>query len=264
MLTTLKLILVKYDLFFKLIKMDFRKRYFGTVLGATWSILNPVLTISLIFIVFKFGLKTTNVGEISFFNWLVTGMLSWFYFSEALTNSCQAFTDNSYLITKIKFPIQILPSIKIISPLITHGFLLFCFLIIISVNDVNVSYTHWPQLIYYIFCSFTLLLGFGFMASSATVFIRDISNIVSVCLQFLYWLTPIFWSPTLLPEGVSKYLKFNPLYYIVEGYRDSVFGGIPFWTKVDQTVYFWGVTMINLGIGVYIFRKLKPHFSDVI
>ena len=109
-----------------------------------------------------------------------------------------------------------------------------------------------------------LALGLGFAVAAFNVFIRDINQVVGITLQFGFWATPIFWDIQIMPREVQKILKLNPMFYIVQGYRDSFIYSSPFWDHPYQTLYFWVVTLMIFSIGALIFKKLKPQFADVL
>ena len=93
------------------------------------------------------------------------------------------------------------------------------------------------------------------------------AQIVNIVLQFGMWLTPIMWDPSMFPNRpgwLEPVLKINPVYYVVTGYRDSMLTGSYFWQRPGLTLYFWAFTIVLLIIGINIFRKLKPHFADVL
>jgi len=83
-------------------------------------------------------------------------------------------------------------------------------------------------------------------------------------LQFGYWLTPVFWSLKMIPERYHFLVKLNPVYYITEGYRRSFIYKEWFWQHQTQTIYFWGVTILTLLLGLFVFSRLRDHFNDII
>ena len=97
-------------------------------------------------------------------------------------------------------------------------------------------------------------------------FFRDLTQIINIILQVGIWMTPIMWNiDTMdLPSWLISIFKLNPMYYIVAGYRDSLINKVWFWDNPGLTVYFWIVTIMVLGAGNLIFRKLKVHFADVL
>ena len=123
---------------------------------------------------------------------------------------------------------------------------------------------YWLQIVYYLLATFILLLGLSWITSSVIVFFKDIGQLVAMVLQFGFWLTPIFWNITNIPEKYHWIIKLNPLVYIIEGYRNSMIYHKWFWEDMHMTVYFWIVTIIIFVIGGLTFKKLRPHFADVL
>lgn len=80
------------------------------------------------------------------------------------------------------------------------------------------------------------------------------------------WLTPIMWDINMLSSHpwLIKLFKLNPMYYVVTGYRDSMLGHVGIWNHASWTIYFWVVTILLFGLGSVIFKRLKPHFADVL
>ena len=113
-----------------------------------------------------------------------------------------------------------------------------------------------------------LALGLSYLTSAIQVFFKDMAQIVSICLQFGMWMTPIMYSENLFVErGITIapfILKLNPFYYIAAGYRDSMLTGDWFWMRPTLSVYFWVVTIAILLVGLKVFKRLRPHFSDVL
>ena len=138
-------------LLWRLTIMDFRKRYLGTLLGGVWAFLSPLITILLIYFVMTFGLKAGSSDGVPFINWLVPGMLAWFYVLETISSGVTAVVENSHFVTKMCFPLPLLPLAKVIAPLFIHIVLMSILLIYLSVTS-GVS-IFWIQLLYYLFCA---------------------------------------------------------------------------------------------------------------
>lgn len=109
-----------------------------------------------------------------------------------------------------------------------------------------------------------LLLGLVWITSSVVIFFRDLGQIFSMLVQFFFWLTPIFWMIIMVPEPYRFWFELNLVYYITQGYRESLMDHVWFWETPQQTLYFGGMTMVFLFVGALIFRKLRPHFADVL
>jgi len=108
-----------------------------------------------------------------------------------------------------------------------------------------------------------LLIGVGWITSSASLFIPDIRNFVGLVTQFGLWLTPIFWSTNQVPQPYQWLVSINPVSYLVTGYRDSLSGNHYFWERPQESLIFWGTTLVLLAAGTAVYRRLKPHFAEV-
>jgi len=109
-----------------------------------------------------------------------------------------------------------------------------------------------------------LTLGVNYLTSAAQVFTKDVGNIVGVILQSLFWATPIFWRADLITTSKFGFLLYSPFAYIITGYRDSLFDGLPFWQRPLETIVFWSTAILILFLGMFFFQRVRPHFADVI
>ena len=250
-------------LIWSLSKNDFKTKYAGSYLGITWAFVQPIITVLVYWFVFQVGFKSAPVKDFPFVLWLISGMVPWFFFNDALINATNSLIEYSYLVKKVVFKISILPIVKIISALFVHVFFVL-FLI-----GMFAIYGYYPniyfiQLIYYSFCVFFLTLGIAYLSSALIIFFKDLGQIISIVLQVGMWMTPILWDYHIMPERYLWLLKLNPMYYIVEGYRDTFINGVWFWERYNQTIYFWIISFGLFILGNLVFKKLKNHFADVL
>lgn len=252
------------SLIWSLAKNDFKTKYAGSYLGIIWAFINPVVTILIYWFVFGYGLKAGSpVKDASFIYWFMSGLIPWFFFQDALLNATNCMLEYSYLVKKVVFKISILPIIKIISAVFVH-LVFICFLIFVGIVQGRYPNLMVIQLAYYSFCTFFLVLGLSYMTSSVVLFFKDLSQFIGIFLQIGMWMTPIMWSYTIIPENYQWIAKINPMYYIVEGYRDTLINRVWLWDRYFQTVYFWAFSLVVFIVGAIVFKKLKPHFSDVL
>ncbi|MGN0143721.1 MAG: ABC transporter permease [Clostridium sp.] len=251
-------------LIWDLSKNDFKTKYAGSYLGITWAFIQPIITILVYCFVFQFGLKASSqIKDVPFALWFVVGMVPWFFFQEALLNATNCMLEYSYLVKKVVFKISILPIVKIISAFFIHlAFIMFLFVIAGLYGFYPSKYS--IQLVYYSFCTFIITLGLSYATSAIVIFFRDLGQVINIFLQIGMWATPIMWSYTIVPQNFQWIVKLNPMYYIVEGYRDTFINHVWFFERYFQTIYFWIFTSVIFILGTVIFRKLKPHFADVL
>lgn len=244
---------------------DFKTKFAGSYFGIIWAFVQPICTILVFWFVFQLGFKTQDVGNVPYVLWLMTGLIPWFFFSEAWNTATNAFIEYSYLVKKIVFKINILPVIKIISALFVHLFFILFMLVVYACYGVKFD-MYVLQIFYYGICMITLVTVLSFITAPLVVFFKDLTQIMNIILQFGMWLTPIMWNiDTIEISDTAKLLfKLNPMYYIVQGYRDSLIYKNIFFFNIKQTIYFWLLIIIFAFIGGHIYKKLKPHFADVL
>ena len=247
---------------------DFKKRFVGSYFGIVWMFLQPLVTVLIYWFIFgEYGMKTVPpVPDATYVVWLVPGLVPWFFYSEALNAITGCLQEYNYLVKKVVFKVEMLPIIKLLSCLMVHAFFILIMLALYAAYRRPVLVT-WIQILYYTFAAAMLALAFGFFTSAVNVFFKDMSNIVGICLQFGIWMTPIMYDETIFTSRspwVATALKLNPFYYIVEGYRSSMLKGNWFWQRPTMTLYFWGVTIVVMLVGLRMFKRLRPHFSDVL
>lgn len=250
-------------LLWELTKKDLKTRYMGSHLGILWAFIQPTVTVLIFWFVFEVGFKSTPVDNFPFILWLVTGMIPWFFISDSINSSTNSIVDNGYLVKKVVFRVSLLPIIKIISALIIHLFFVIM-LILMFVFYGYVPTLYSLQVLYYLLATVCLLLGISWVTSTLTIFLKDIGHLVGMLLQFAFWGTPIFWTYKIIPEKYIVFLKLNPAFYIIEGYRNSFIYHRWFWQDIDLTLYYWLFTCAVLVCGAIIFKKMRPHFADVL
>ena len=263
MFSFLQAIWYNRSLLWSLTKNDFKQKYLGNFLGITWAFLQPMASILIIWFVFQVGFKSQPIDNFPFILWLVAGMFPWFYFSEGLSNGTNSIIANSFLVKKVVFRVSLLPIVSIMTAFIVHLFFIF-FMFAMFIYYGYSPTIYWIQIIYYVIATSILLLGLSWFTSSIMVFFRDIGQFVAIMIQLGFWLTPIFWSISIAPQQYHWIIKANPAYYIIEGYRNSMIYHKWFWEDITLTLYFWIVTSIIFVIGALTFKKLRPHFSDVL
>lgn len=242
---------------------EVRSRYVGSLLGFIWTFLQPLVMITVFWFVFSVGFRSKPMGDVPFVVWLTAGMAPWFIFSDIVLGSTGVVLGNANLIKKTLFPSQILPAVKIASSAVTHVVFLMLLLGLIIFQGLDVSFWFF-QFLYYLFAMCVLALGISWLASSLNVFVRDVGQIVGVVIQVGFWATPIFWDIAIMPERIQFYLKLNPMFYIVQGYRESFIFFVPFWAHPWLTIYFWSVALGIFILGAMTFQMLKPQFADVL
>ena len=256
------------ELIWKLARNDFKKRYAGSTMGRVWAFIQPVVTIAMYYCVFGLIFPTRAQLAASgisapYVLWLTAGLIPWFYFSEALVGGMNALIEYNYLVKKVVFKISILPIIKVIAATFIHAFFVLVMIILYFIYGYKPS-LYLLQLVYYSFCMFCLTLAISYSTCAIVVFFRDLSQITGIFLQLGMWGTPILWEIGVIPEKYRIIFKLNPVFYIINGYRSAMFEKEWFFADFYSTMFFWIITAIIFVIGALIFKRLKPHFADVL
>lgn len=252
------------ELLLTLVKNDFRKQYLGSYLGLVWAFAQPLTFMLVIWFVFEMGFRAgpTQDGT-PFFLWLMCGMVPWLFISNAITSGTGAVINNTFMVKKVAFRVSVLPLVDIGSALIIH-IVLVAFLVLALLVYGYRPTLYWLQLPFYMACSIAFLLGVTWLTSAIRVFIKDIGNFVAVLMQIGFWATPIFWSVEMLSPRLQTVIQANPAFYIVSGYRDTFITGVWFWERQSLTLYYFGMTLFFMALGALVFKRLRPHFGDVL
>jgi ABC-type polysaccharide/polyol phosphate export permease len=221
------------------------------------------LLIATYWLVFSVGFRVKiGDGSVNYTVYFMTGIAAWFLISESVGTSVSAISGNAHLIKKMVFPIEALPVSPIISSAIVH-----CGLLVVVFALILFEQRHLPwtalQLPYYTLCALALSLGLAWLTSALQVFFRDVQKLVEVALGIWFWITPIVWSREMLGQW-HWLLDLNPAYYIVQGYRDSLIYGIPFWSHPLLGLAFWIVCIALFLSGAWVFDRLKSDFAEVL
>ena len=266
-ISLMKEIVRKRKLIWDLAKADFRKRFVGSYFGIVWMLVQPIVTVLIYFFIFQVGFKSVPpVPGVPYVLWLIPGIVPWFFYIEALNCVTGCLQEYSYLVKKVVFQVEILPIIKLISCMLVHAFFAGIMLAVFLCYG-RLPMATWIQILYYSFAAAMLALAFGYLTCAVNVFFKDMAQIVSICLQFGMWLTPIMYQETMFADKAPWFvtiLKLNPFYYVVAGYRDSMLTGNWFWERPKLGIYFWVVTLVIGLVGLRVFKRLRPHFSDVL
>jgi len=235
-------------LVWQLVSRDLKSRYLGSLIGVFWSILNPLLQLAIYTVVFSTVAAIRFPG--SFAEYLFCALLPWMAVQEGVTRSSRTFIENSILIKKVRFPLEILPFSLAASAFI-HQFL--ATIVFVAILSVNQSLK--PQLLGWVFVLFffqTLLIyGLSLLVACLNVFFRDIAQVLGVLFMLGFWLTPIVYPRSTAPAKFAWLLGLNPLTHMIEAYHFVFFGnprpsmpGLLFWLGTCCGAYFVGRFML--------------------
>ncbi len=246
-----------------LIINDVKSRYAGSFLGSIWAFVQPIMTIIVFWFVFERGFRNAPVANLNYILWFIPAYIPWVYFQDGLTYTAASLREYSYLVKKMKFNVSILPVIRVCSSAIVHGCFIF-FMLFVYLCYRRPFSVYYFQLLYYFFALTILLFGIGWLVAAITVFFKDFLQLINILLQLGFFMIPVFWSADQMDPFVVTILKLNPIYYIVDGYRDCMINNLFFWEKPGMTIYYWAITLLIFCGGIGLFQKVKKHFADML
>lgn len=243
---------------------DFQNRFSGSYLGVFWGVLQPLSNILLFWFVFQVGFRSNPVGDVPFILWLSAGMIPWNYFYDSWYGGTSAFTSYAYIVKKVVFKIEILPLVKVLSATILNLIFNGILIIIYCLYGRFMGF-HIFDMMYFSFCLFCLTLALSYITATLNVFIKDVGLFMGIVLQILMWMTPLMWSYEMIPDmPYCLMYKLNPLFYVLNGYRESLIYGSWFYTHWLLMIWFWCVTLLLLFTGKKLMSKMKDQFADVL
>lgn len=263
MLETIRDIWAERKLITILAQSDFKKKFVGSYFGVFWMFMQPIVSILIYYLVFQVGFRSNPVENMPYVLWLMPGIVPWFFFNEALSGGVQTLNSYQHLVKKIVFKISILPMVRVLSSLFLHIIFIYIMIVVFFLFGEKPS-VWWFQGIYYLVCNLCLIVGFVYFTSAINVFVKDMAQLVNICLQFGFWLAPIMWDESIMPAAMGFFLKLNPFTYIVNGFRDCFVYHRGFWENPTSTIYFWCFTLILMFVGMGLYKKMEPHFADVL
>ena len=254
----------KCRMIWALAKNDFKSKYATSQLGLFWAFFRPIVMAGVYIFVFSVIGRATPVGGVyPYALWMLPGLIVWFVFSDSVSSGVTTLSDYSYLVKNIKFDISVLPYVKVAAAFIIHTFFIFLIIILYIIFGLPINVTL-VQLPYYYLATFCFTVAITRIVCTIQPFFKDLSVAMEIILMVGIWASPIMWSLEMIPQKLWWIFKANPMYYLVNGYRESYMGMGWFWNHWVQTAAFWGVTILLTLIGKLMFRKLSDHFADMI
>ena len=264
---TLKNIIINFKnywyLMTQLITRDFKRKYKRSILGVAWSLLYPILMMTVMAIVFSHMFRFSVEG-INYLVYLMTGIIMWSYFSEASNSAMTSVVENFALISKVYIPKYIFPVAKCLFVGINFVLTLIPWIGLIIITQFGLGTYPADIIIYYLvlpyifLCLFIFTIGVGLFLSCVSVFLRDVFYIYGIILTIWSYFTPVFYSIEILPENLQKIFVYNPLYQFITAARQIVlYGQCP---SLKTLVLLAIISIGTLLFGGIVFKKNQDKF----
>lgn len=247
---------------FSSIKNDFKTRFVRSKIGGLWMVLHPLAMVLIYTLILSSLLKAKIPGIDTMYAYpiyLMAGILAWTIFLESVSRCLTIFVDNGNLIKKVSFP-------KLVLPLITAGTVTLNNLVLLLAMLIVFGFLgHYPgiQVLWLpVLFGITLMFGMsiGLILGVLNVFIRDIGQIVPVVLNFMFWLTPIVYTISVIPEAHQHWFSYNPMTHITAAFQEALLYN----RMIDlvQLSKFVAASIVLLAIGLFMFKKASPEMVD--
>ncbi len=250
---------------FKLAITDLIKTYRGAVLGWSWAIIKPAVTIFVYWFAFTVGLRAGNsVSGFPFFLWLIAGLIPWNYMNEMFISGMESMIKYRYLVTKIKFPISTIPTFVNISKTVIF-LILLALVIIIFMTFGYMPDLYTLQVFFYMILAFIFFDIWSIFSSMLAAISVDFSNFIKAVLTAIFWLSGILWDTNKITHPLGKiFFLFNPITYLVNGFRNCFIYKIAFWEEPKKLGCFCIVLLVLTIITVRTYKKLRKEIPDVL
>jgi len=249
---------------FKLASANLVKTYRGSALGWAWAFVKPVVTIFVFWFAFSFGLRNGSpVDGYPFFLWLISGFIPWFYMSEMITGGAGCIRNNKFMVTKMKFPISIIPTFVSLSKFAVH-LILVTVMIIIFVMFGFFPDIYYLQLPIYMFMMVLFFTVWGLFAGMLSAISKDFLNLVKSLTQALFWLSGIIYNVDKINiPWIRTILNYNPVTIIATGYRHTFIDKTWFFDDIQAIGNYCIVLLVMLVGALWAYKRLYKDIPDV-
>ena len=244
---------------FVLARRDMKIRFSQTLFGILWSFVQPLVAL-FIYSIFFYKILGINTNNVPYPLFVFPGVMVWFHFIQLVNETGTCLQSNQELIRKVSFPKLIIPLSKIICTSVEVVISFFLLVVMLFIYDVDVT----ARLIFFpLILMINILLGFsiGIWISSLTIKYRDFHHIIPFLVNFLIWISPVFYPTTILPDNLEHLIFYNPISTVLSLYRWCLIG-MPF----PEDVIFFNLipSVFILLLGVIYFKKLDKDIIDYI
>ncbi len=235
---------------------DLKAKYKSAVLGLLWTAIQPLLTMVVLSLVFSYVMRITATDYAVL---VLSGLVAWQYHSTVIQSGTTAFVDNSDLLKKLAFPRSIVPASVVLTNLVHLAVAIPVYIVVASALGFEMSW-HFVLIVPAVFLHTLFLLGWIFLTASLHVHFRDMKYIMLALLQAWFYLSPVLYPVSMIPEKWHSLYHLNPGANIVELYRSALYSH-----SLPEPLHILNLMIWTLGLGVvgtYLYRRFSPNFAD--
>lgn len=257
MIQRLKDIYAYRDMIGSLVRRELRGRYKGSVLGFLWTYINPLCQVVVYSVVFSVIFR---VEIEKFYLYLIIGMMPWTFFNTSVQGGATCIRAQADMVKKIYFPREVIPISYVTSAFVN---MLFSFIIVFLAVLTSGYGFYWKGIVFLpviMLFEYFLALGIAFAVSAATVYFRDLEQIISVVMMAWIYITPIMYNIEYVPEQYRFLIVMNPMTPIVEVYHQILYYRMM--PTVNYLLLAGGTSCIVLGVGALLFAAMERNFAE--
>lgn len=251
-------------LFAQFVGREIRSNYLGNISGFAWLIIQPLAMLAVYALVFVYIFKARipDAGAGGFVPFLAVAFWPWTAFSDSILKASASVTTNAALIGKVAFPSELLPMSTATATFLMHMVGYLVVLIVLQISGSEIHWIYFPLALVVLLIFYLLACAISIFVSALQVFIKDTAQILPPLMTLWFFLTPILYSPQLIPERFMKWLQWNPAIWFVDTLRELLLQGLfkPAWTDLIVPL----LTVFLLWLSLVLFRRFSGHFEDFI
>jgi homopolymeric O-antigen transport system permease protein len=241
-------------------RVELSKKYAGSVLGASWIILQPALLLSVYLFVYLvvFKMRFPGLSRLDYVLYVFCGLVPYLGTIDAITLGAVSIKQNIHLVKNVMMPIELVPVRAVLVASATQAVGLGVVILLSALNDTLTLHVMWLPVIWIL--QMLTLFGVAWILASIAVALPDISYFINLFLFLLMWVSPIAFTADMVPANLSAVLYLNPVYYLLEVYRDSlIFGRLP---SPRVALVYTGLSLLFFAVGSAFFRAFRGALLD--
>jgi ABC-type polysaccharide/polyol phosphate export permease len=235
---------------------DLKLKYRRSVLGAAWSVLNPLLMMAIYYAIFSVFLRVFTLPN--YWAYVLGGLVAWLFFANALGSAVTSLVSNPNLITKVYFPIESLPIATVLSACVNFLVSLLVLVVVVAVARLPVG----PSLMVLpvvVAAQLAFTVGLAVFVAALTVYLRDLEHLVGLFLTALFYVTPVLY-PLEMAGSYAVWLELNPMTWFLECYHAILYRGA--WPDPGFLALSIAAALVSLAGGYLLFLRMRPRLPE--
>jgi len=246
------------DLFFALIQKEWKIRYKSSWLGYAWSLANPIVYACVYYVAFGVVMGV-QIPHYALF--LIAGLFPWQWLAHSLSAAPHIFLVNATLLKRVRFPRNFLVAATVFNDGMHFVFSVPVIAGLVLVYGLHPSWSWVVGILLLVPAQFMMVHGLSLAVASLNLFFRDLDHLTGLAVNFLFFLTPIAYSSSMIPPSYQLIMSFNPVAPLMLSWQGLFLTGTLDWSSIGAS---YGWALVSLGFGVLLFSRLSPRFAEVL